>query len=216
MIRTITAIIARDLRISLSQGGFWLPLIFYISAATLFPFAVGPDKSLLLQTGGGVLWITALFATLLPLDRLIQPDIDDGIIDQWVTRGISDEVIALCKLISHWLSFGPPLLVAALLASLMMGLEGSPLSRLLLSLGLASPGLAGLAIMIASLTAGLRGASAVGGLLLLPLAIPMLIFGAGSLSGTSNQALLFLSAVSLLLTAIAPLVGGAALRAGRE
>ncbi|MEP2102625.1 MAG: heme exporter protein CcmB [Parasphingorhabdus sp.] len=212
----LSALIWRDVRQSYASGGTWLPVIFYLSAATLFPFAVGPDRDLLLQTGGGILWIAALLATLLPLDRLVQPDLDNGLYDQLLVRGITDELIAFARLISHWLSFGPPLLFAAFLASGLMGLEGPPLVTLLASLAIATPALAGLAVMIAALTAGLKGAGALGGLLLVPLAIPLLIFGAGSLADQSGSALLFLSAVSLLLVAITPFAAGAALRAMRE
>ncbi len=216
MIGALKTLIWRDVRQSYSSGGTWLPVIFYLSAATLFPFAVGPDRDLLLQTGGGILWIAALLATLLPLDRLIQPDLDNGLYDQLIVRGITDELIAFARLISHWLAFGPPLLFAAFLASGLMGLEGPPLVTLLASLAIATPALAGLAVMIAALTAGLRGAGALGGLLLVPLAIPLLIFGAGSLADQSGSALLFLSAVSLLLVAITPFAAGAALKAVRE
>ena len=212
----LATVIWRDVRRSYASGGTWLPVVFYLSAATLFPFAVGPDRDLLLQTGGGILWIAALLATLLPLDRLIQPDLDNGVYDQLITRGLADEFIAFARLASHWLSFGPPLLIAAFLASALMGLEGDALGILLASLAIATPALAGLAVMIASLTAGLKGAGALGGLLLIPLAIPLLIFGAGALSGQSGNAMLFLAAVSLLLVAITPFVAGAALRAARE
>jgi len=216
MIGSVLTLIWRDVRQSYSSGGTWLPVVFYLSAATLFPFAVGPDRELMLQTGGGILWIAALLATLLPLDRLIQPDLDNGVYDQLITRGFTDEFIAFARLISHWLAFGPPLLLAALLASGLMGLDGASLGTLLTSLAIATPALAGLAVMIAALTAGLKGASALGGLLLIPLAIPLLIFGAGSLSDFSDNALLFLGAVSLLLVAITPFAAGAALRATRE
>ena len=207
VIGSIATIIWRDVRQSYASGGTWLPVIFYLSAATLFPFAVGPDRALLLQTGGGILWIAALLATLLPLDRLIQPDLDNGVYDQ---------MIAAARMISHWLSFGPPLLLAAFIASGLMGLEGAALGTLLASLAIATPALAGLAVMIAALTAGLKGAGALGGLLLVPLAIPLLIFGAGSLSAHGGSALLFLAAISLLLVAITPFAAGAALSANRE
>ncbi len=212
----LSTLIWRDVRQSYASGGTWLPVVFYLSAATLFPFAVGPDRELLLQTGGGILWIAALLATLLPLDRLIQPDLDNGIHDQLITRGLTDELIAFARLISHWLAFGPPLLLAAFLASGLMGLEGAALWTLLASLAIATPALAGLAVMIAAITAGLKGGSALGGLLLIPLAIPLLIFGAGSLSNFAGNALLLLGSVSLLLVAMTPFAAGAALRATRE
>lgn len=212
----IGAIIRRDVAKSYRSGQTWLPVIFYLSVATLFPFAVGPDRALLLQTGGGILWIAALLATLLPIDRLLRPDIEAGFVDQWTVAGIADEMIALAKLVAHWLSFAPPLLLAAWIASLLMGLEGPQLWTLLLGLLLATPALAALALLISALTASFAGASALGGLLLVPLAIPLLIFGSGLLRDGQNNALLLLGASSLFIVAIVPFAAGAALRALRE
>lgn len=212
----IGAIIARDVRRSYASGQTWLPVIFYLSVATLFPFAVGPDRALLLQTGGGILWIAALLATLLPIDRLLRPDIDHGFLDRWIVAGLAEEVIAFAKTAAHWLAFAPPLLLAGWLASLLMGLEGAALGTLLLGLAIATPALAALAVLIAALTASFRGSSALAGLLLVPLAVPVLIFGAGTLRAETNGALLFLAAVSLFVTATAPFAAGLALRTLRE
>ncbi|MBO9580370.1 MAG: heme exporter protein CcmB [Sphingobium sp.] len=212
----IGALIARDLMRALRGGGLWLPLAFLLLIAALFPFAVGPDAALLGKTGGGLLWIAALLASLLPIDRLIEPDRDTGVIDQLVVRGTGEGTILLAKLIAHWLSFGPPLLIAALPSAALLKLDGSTILVVELGLALGTPGLAALTLLVAALTAGLKGSGALAGLLVLPLAIPILIFGAGSLSDAGIGALKLVAASSLLLVVLCPLVGGAALRAGRD
>lgn len=210
------ALIRRDLVQAWRGGGISLPLIFLFLVASLYPFAVGPDARLLSATGPGMLWIAALLAALLPVDRLFAPDRQAGVLDQLVARGITDEIVAMARLVSHWLSFGPPLMLAVLPSAALLKLDMAQIARLELSLALGTPGLAGLAVMVSALTASLRQASALSGLLLLPLAIPLLIFGAGSLDAGSGAAVKLLASISLLLAAISPLVAGAALRAGRE
>jgi heme exporter protein B len=209
-------IIWRDVRRAFEGGGAMLPLVFFLLVATLFPFAVGPDGELLARVGGGALWMAALLAALLPIDRLIAPDAEAGVLDQYVVRGLSDEGIAASKIASHWLGFGPPLLLAALPAAGLLRLEGATLLRLELGLMIGMPGLAALGVMTSALTLGLRGAGALAGLVMLPLAIPLLIFGAGALSDQGMGAIKLLAATSLLLTAGAPFAAGAALRAARE
>ena len=210
------AIIRRDLGLALS-GGAALPVVFFLLVATLYPFGVGPDGALLARTGGGVLWIAALLAALLPIDRLIAPDADNGVLDQFAVRGVADEVVIAAKMIAHWLSFGPPLMLAAIPAAALLRLEGQTLLALEYGLLIGTPGLAALGVMVAGLTAGLRSGGALAGLLMLPLAVPMLIVGAGSLDrAAGGNALYLLAASSLLLCAIAPFAGGAALRAMRE
>lgn len=209
-------LLLRDTGFAYRNGGAWLPVAFLLMVATLFPFAVGPDPMLLSRTGGGVIWIAALLAALLPIDRLILPDRDSGVLDQLLLRGMADEVIAVAKLLAHWLSFGPPVMIAALPAAALLNIDGWTLLRLELGLVLGTPALAALGLMVSALTAGLRSSGALAGLLALPLAVPLLIFGAGSLENESGAALKFLAAISLLLTGMAPIVAGAALRAGRE
>jgi heme exporter protein B len=204
-------LIARDLRLALRNGAL-LPVIFFLLVATLYPFAVGPDGTLLARTGGGVLWVAALLAALLPLDRLIAPDMESGVIDQLSVRGVSAELIVIAKWIAHWLSFGPPLMLAALPAAALLRLDGDTLGALELGLLIGTPALAALGVMVASLITGLRRAGALGGLLLLPLAIPVLIFGAGALAGSAS-ALKLLAAASLFICALTPFAAGAALRA---
>ena len=209
-------IIRRELSLAFGQGGGMMPILFFLLVATLYPFAIGPDALLLGKTGGGILWIAALLAALLPVDRLIRPDHENGMLDQYQVRGVTDETVALAKMIGHWLGFGPPLMLAVLPAAALLKLDAAIVLRLELGLAIGTPGLAALALATASLTVGLRGAAALAGLLMLPLCIPLLIFGAGSLAPDGMGALKLLGAVSLVLVAGAPFAAGAALRAMRD
>lgn len=209
------ALVAREVRLAWTGGGLWLPVVFYLAVATLFPFVTGPDKSLLARTGGGILWIAALLATLLPIERLILPDRQSGVLDQLALRGWSDELVATAKIAGQIVAFALPLLLATIVGSALIGLPEAQLGTLLLGLALALPALSGLSVMIAALTAGLSGASALGGLLLVPITIPLLIFGAGTLAEDPGNAMQLLAATSLAITALSPIAAGAALRAGR-
>jgi heme exporter protein B len=213
----MSTLVLRELRLAATGGSALLPLIFFLLVATLFPFAVGPDAPLLARTGGGALWMAALLAALLPVDRLIEPDRTSGVLDQLALRGVSEENVALAKLAGHWLGFGPPLMLAALPAAALMKLPAPVLARLELGLLAGTPGLAALSLIVAALTSGLRTTGALAGLLMLPLAVPILIFGAGMVeAGADIGALKLLAAVSLVLVAIAPFAVGAAMRAARD
>lgn len=216
MMGTLTALFARDLRRAWGSGSIWLPVAFFLLVATLYPFAVGPDRALLARSGGGILWVAALLAALLPVDRLVRPEWDAGVLDQYALRGISDEALAAVRIAAHGVGFGVPLLIALLPASALLGLEAAAVERVALGLAIAIPGLASLAMLSAALTAPMKGGNAVAGLLVLPLAVPLLIFGAGLLNPAGAGALKLLAASSLLLTAIGPFAVGAALRALRE
>ena len=130
-------------------------------------------------------------------------------------RGWSDELVASAKIAGHIVAFAVPLLLSTVVASALIGLPESQLSILLTGLAIALPALAGLSVTIAALTAGLSGASALGGLLLVPLAIPVLIFGAGTLAESPGNAMQLLAATSIALAALSPFGAGAALRAAR-
>jgi heme exporter protein B len=197
-------------------GGAMLPILFFLAVAMIYPFAVGPDAPLLARTGGGVIWVAALLAAILPLDRLIEPDLDRGMFDQWALRGLSEEAVIAVRVISHWLSFGPPLMLAALPASALLGLSAVDLRTVELGLLAGTPGLAALGVTVAAITAGLRGGAALAGLLVIPLGVPLLIFGAGSLSTGGDSGIALTAAVSLVLLAMAPFAGGAAVRAARD
>jgi heme exporter protein B len=203
----IPALITRDLRRGFT-GGAWLPIAFFLLVATLVPFAIGPEPRLLSRIGPGVLWIAALTAALQPIERLLEPDRADGVLDQLALHGLAEESVALAKIAAHWLTFAPLLVIAAIPASALLGMDGPSLARAELALAIGTPGLAALAVAVAAVTAGLPRAGSLAGLLLLPLAVPLLIFGAAN-------ALLLEAAVSLLLTAGAPFVAGAAIRSAR-
>ena len=203
----IWPLIVRDVRRGLT-GAAWLPIAFFLLVAALVPFAVGPDAQLLGLIGSGILWIAALTAALLPIERLVEPDRVDGLLDQFFLNGVADESIAFAKIVAHWLTFAPLLLLSAIPASALLAMDGEALGRTELALAIGTPALAALAVAVAAVTAGLSRAGSLAGLLLLPLAVPLLIFGAA-------QALPLEAAVSLLLTAGAPFVAAAAIRASR-
>ena len=203
----IGSLIARDVRRGFT-GAAWLPVAFFLLVSTLMPFAIGPDARLLSSIGPGALWIAALTAALLPVERLVEPDRADGVLDQLAIHGMAEESVAAAKIGAHWLTFAPLLLVASVPASALLAMDGASLGRTEIAVAIGTPALAALAVAVAAVTAGLPRAGSLAGLLLLPLAVPLLIFGAAN-------ALLLEAAVSLLLTAGAPFVAGAAIRAAR-
>ena len=212
-------LLKRDLAILLPggrRGGSLLPLLFFLAVAMLYPFAVGPEPQLLARTGGGVIWVAALLAAILPLERLVAADLESGVFDQLALRGVAEEAAMASRMIAHWLAFAPLLLIAALPASALLGLPGDKLATLLLGLLAGTPGLAAIGLTIAALTASLRGGAALAGLMLIPLAIPILIFGAGSLARPDPSAIAFAAAISLLFVAVAPFAAAAAIRSVRD
>lgn len=214
----IAALLRRDLAqfFPFTGSGAALPVVFFVAVAMLFPFAVGPDANLMARTGGGVVWIAALLAAILPLEKLVARDIELGFFDQLRLRGATEEAMMAVRLLAHWLSFGPPLLLATFPAAALLKIEGETFQILLLGLVAGTPGLAAIGLMIAALTASLRAGAALSGLLLIPLALPILIFGAGALARADVASLGFVGAISLALVAIAPFAAGAAIRAARE
>jgi heme exporter protein B len=210
----IGALAWREARRGLSAAA-WLPVAFFLLIATIVPFAVGPDARLLARIGGGALWIAALTAALLPIDRLIEPDRADGIFDQLALTGVAEEAVGAAKMVGHWLTFGPLLLLASVPASFLVGLDGPALGRSLVALAIGTPALAALAVAVAALTAGLPRAGSLAGLLLMPLAVPLVIFGAAATGDGESSALRLEAAVALLTVAGAPFVTGAAIRAAR-
>lgn len=214
----IAALLKRDLAqfFPLTGSGAALPTVFFVAVAMLFPFAVGPDANLMAKTGGGVVWIAALLAAILPLEKLVARDIELGFFDQLKLRGMAEEAMMAVRLAAHWLSFGPPLALATFPAAALLKIEGETFDILLLGLLAGTPGLAAIGLMIAALTASLRAGAALSGLLLIPLALPILIFGAGALARQDQVSLGFVAAISLALVALAPFAAGAAIRAARE
>lgn len=212
------AILRRDLGLLMpgGSGGGILPLLFFLAVAMLYPFAVGPDAQVLARTGGGMIWVAALLAAILPVEKLVRDDLEAGVFDQLALRGISEELSMAVRLLSHWLAFAPLLLIATFPAAALLGLEGETTRTLLLGLLAGTPGLAAVGLAVAALSATMRGGAALAGIMVIPLSVPVLIFGAGALARPDPPAFLLTAAISLGLCAIAPFAAGAALRAARE
>jgi heme exporter protein B len=202
-------LLRRDLVLLARSPALWMPVLFFILVAAIFPFAVGPDARLLARIAPGVVWVAALLAALLPVETLIAPDLEDGTLDQLASRGIAMEMVAAARIVAHWLGFTVPLLAALPVAAILLGMDAVTGWRLAASLAVGTPALAALSVIAAALTAGLRGGGALAGLIILPLALPILIFGVGS---DAAGALKLLAAASLVTLAIAPFAAAAAMR----
>ena len=211
----IRRLVLREVRRGLA-GAAWLPMAFFVIVAAIVPFAIGPDAQVLGRIGGGALWIAALTAALLPIERLVEPDRAEGVLDQLALGETSEEAVAAAKIVGHWLTFGPLLLIAAVPGSVLVGIDGAALGRLLVALAIGTPALAALAVTVAALTAGLPRAGALAGLLLLPLAVPLLIFGAAASGADPGGAIELEAAVAFLTIAGAPFVTAAGIRAARS
>ena len=202
-------LVRRDLTLIARSPALWMPVMFFVLVAALFPFAVGPDARLLVRIAPGVVWVAALLAALLPVETLVAPDMEDGSLDQLASRGIAMEIVAAARIFAHWLGFTVPLLAALPIAAILVGMDSATAKGLALALLLGTPALASLAVVAAALTAGLRGGGALAGLIILPLALPILIFGVGS---GAPGALRLLAAASLVAVAIGPFAAAAAMR----
>lgn len=210
-------LLSRDLSRSLARPGVAvLSVLFFLLVAAFAPFALGPDRALLARAAPGILWIAALLAALLPVPTLFADDMGDGTLDQLAVRGFAAESVAAARLGAHLLNLALPLLLATPVAGAILGLPADDLPPLLVSFALGLPGLAALTLIAGALTAGARAGGALAALIVLPLAAPVLIFGAGHAGGSGGAAWKLLAATSLFLLAVAPFAAGAALRAARE
>lgn len=207
-------LILRDLSLMAGRPGEWLmPVLFFLLVAILLPFAIGPDAALLARLAPGILWLGALLASLMPVATLFAIDAADGTLDQLMVRGVATETLATSRILALWIGFGGPLLIAAPLAAMLLNLEMGRLLVLMPGLLAGALGLSALGVLAASVTLGARGGGGLVALLVVPLAIPMLLFGsrpdeAGSLG--------LAVAAALMLAAVAPFAAGAALRASRS
>lgn len=213
------ALIVRELRLALRGGADILTLIlFFVMVAAIIPFAIGPDRVLLQKLAPGIVWIAAFLSMLLGLDRIFRDDDTDGSLLLFRHASIPLEAVVLGKLIAHWLLAALPLLVASPLLAVLLSMDPAGWSRAALSLLLGTPALAAFATIGASVTVSLRRGGLLAPVLMLPLSIPVLIFGVGSAIGGdgSGPAGLFLAAISLVCVAFCPFVAALALRVSAE
>ena len=212
------ALVRRDVALAWGQrGGGAVALLFFLIVIILFPFAVGPAPQVLARIAPGVLWVAALLASLLTLERLFQPDMEDGTLEQLVTHGLSAELIAAAKILAHWLATAVPLILIVPVGGVLLQLPAGAYLPLMLSLAVGTPGLSAIGGAAAALTLGLRRGGLLTSLLVLPLIVPLLIFGVGVLDPLGGDvALRYLAAAGLLGVAIGPFAAAAGLRLGLE
>ncbi len=211
-------LIYRELRMSLRHAADTAAaLLFFVIAATLFPFALGPGPEILAAIAAGIIWVCALLAALLPLDRLFGADFEDGALDLLLLSGLPAYGVAFAKTVSHWLTTGFPLLLIAGPLAVMLRLPAEHLPLLLLTLLPGTLLLSLLGTLAAAITLGARRSAVLMPLITLPLMIPTLIFGTAAVSAPHPQAaLLMLGAMLAAAIPLCPLAAGAALRAAAE
>ena len=212
------ALLRRDLRLALRLGGgAETGLAFFVLAVVLIPLGVGREPAVLARIAGGVLWIAALLAALLALDRLFQADHEDGTLDQLMLTAMPLEQVVLVKSAAHWLTTGLPMTLAAPVLGLMLQLPDGALPALVAALGVGTPALSLIGAVGAAITVGVRRGGLLLSVLVLPLYVPTLVFGARviELSLTDlpwGSTLALVGAVTLLAAAVSPFAAAAALR----
>lgn len=222
MLRFLFTVIRRDMLLAMRRRGDWLTAqFFFVMVASLFPLAVGPEPAVLRTIGPGVVWVAALLASLLSLGRLFAEDYRDGSLEQMLLSPYPITLLALGKAIAHWIINGIPLLVIAPVLGIQFNLPAEALWMLVLSLAIGTPILSLLGSIGAALTLGLRGGGVLVTLLILPLYVPALIFGAGAVEGVLSGAgaeahLSLLGAFLLLSLLLAPWVSSLALKISVE
>ena len=221
LVRPFAALIARDLKLATRVGGSGaLGLVFFLMIVTLVPFALGPDLNLLARIGPAILWIAAVLATLIGLDRLFQADEEDGSLDLLRCAPAPLEAVVLAKVIAHWLTTGLPLALAAPLFGLLVALSPAAMLAMVATLLVGTPALTFVGAIGAALTASLRRGGLILAILVLPLMIPTLIFGVSAANAATGGTipfttpLLILAALSLTAAVVGTLGAAAALRFG--
>ncbi|MBV9077799.1 MAG: heme exporter protein CcmB [Methylobacteriaceae bacterium] len=217
MIRPALALALRDLRLAGRVGGSGaLGLVFFLMVVVLVPFGLGPDLALLARIGPAILWIAAVLAILIGLDRLFQADQEDGSLDLLRLSPAPLELLVLAKVAAYWLTTGLPLALATPLFGLLLALDPETTLRATVALALGTPGLAFLGAVGAALAASLRRGGLIIAILVIPSMIPILIFGvaASGAEAASGQARTILVALTLASAAIGTVASATALRAG--
>jgi heme exporter protein B len=222
MMRPFGALLRRDLKLAVrAGGGFGLALLFFISVVAVMPFALGPDLVLLARIGPAILWLAALLATLIGLDRLFQADHEDGSLDLLMAAALPLPLAVLAKALAHWLVTGLPLAVAAPVMGLLVNLTPHAMAATAITLLVGTPALTLLGAIGAALTVGLRRGGLLVPVLVLPMAVPTLIFAVAATSAAAEPPYAFGSAFKLLVAIVlasvvlAPPAAAAALRASQ-
>lgn len=211
-------LLQRDIRLAIrSGGGFGLALAFFLIVVVLVPFGVGPEREILGRIAPGILWLGALLACLLSLDRLFATDFEDGSLELLATAPLPLEALVLAKAIAHWLTTGLPLTLVAPVLAVLLNLPGPAFATLVVTLGLGTPALSMLGAFGASLTVGLKRGGLLLSLLVLPLYVPTLIFGADAVRRAADgldpsTPVLLVAAITLGTIAVLPFAAAAALR----
>ena len=216
--KLILALIRRDLTLGMRQGGgIGTALGFFLTVVVLLPIGIGPDQALLARIAPGALWISLLLSVLLSADRIFQQDYEDGSLDIMTMGPVPFEMVALAKAVAHWLSTSLPLAVAAPLLGFLVNLEPAAILPLAVAMVLGSIALSLIAAIGAAVTVGLRRGGLLVSILVLPLYVPVLIFGLsasqpGAAPGLTAASLLILGAITLVSLVVSPLASAAALR----
>jgi len=223
MIAAFSALFVREIRLAVRVGGGALMgVLFFLTVVTVFPFAVGPDLNLLGRIGPAILWIGALLATLLGLDRLFQAERDDGSLDLLLMGEHPLELVVFVKAMAHWVATGLPLVLAAPVLGIFVNLEPIAIGAVALTLLVGTPALTLVGAIGAALTVSLRRGGVLLAILVLPLTIPVLIFGVSAATAAVTEPtpfltpFLFLCGLSLLSTVFGPVAAAAALRHAGE
>ena len=214
----ILALIKRDLTLGMRQGGgIGTALGFFLTVVVLLPIGIGPDQALLARIAPGALWIALLLSVLLSADRIYQQDYEDGSLDIMTMGPVPFEMVALAKSVAHWLSTSLPLAVAAPLLGFLVNLEPAAILPLAVAMVVGSIALSLIASIGAAVTVGLRRGGLLVSILVLPLYVPVLIFGLSASQhnaapGLTAASLLILAAIALVSLVVSPLASAAALR----
>jgi heme exporter protein B len=219
MMRAFLALLRRDLKLAARiGGGAEIALVFFLSVIVVAPFALGPDQVLLGKLAPALIWLAALFATLFGLDRLFQADEEEGALDQLMLSTLPLELVIVAKCTAHWLATGLVLSLAAPLFSVMLNLPAEGMLPLVATLLVGTPAITLTGAIGAAVTVGLRRGGLLMAVLVLPLAVPTLIFGVAAANAALvdraafGAAFLLLSAASLVALAVAPFAAAAAVR----
>jgi heme exporter protein B len=217
-----TLVVRRELRLALRQLGDTLMILaFFVLAAVLFPFGVGPEPNILARIAAGVVWVTALLAAMLSLERVFAADFEDGSLELLALSPLPLSATVLGKMLAHWLTTGLPLLIAAPFLGLLLNLDPAGYVALLATMALGTPTISLIGCVGAALTLGARRGGVLLPLLVLPLLVPVLIFGAGAVDAAiagigMRPHLLLMGGLLLGALALCPVAGAAAIRQALE